>query len=404
MLMHFRIAVVWLATLVFVAIVARVSAQPIAPTDQGTCVLRSGGLGKPQNYGPCEPFIAIAPTIIDRIPGDRFGRFGINSNPVALALLSDGSPVVDAGEGLFHLIQGRIEVVLPPAGVGCGDFLPLIGAFDREAFIKDEGAGTVKAIRLNGSVAFEWSRKFGNRDASPSKFIAADRYGTLWFEWEANGRTVFYAYDPRTRVITTLDRTFGFAFGSPNGRVYANANQGLFELTSRPHVSARLIHARIPAPPMAPSQLGVDWPYGPTLPIQAVGADGSFWATTISQVIHIHPDGTTHVIRLAPPANSWTMLPSPILITMAPDGSIWMSHRPVHINTDDRVQVITLPSNESWKESLSPSEDGSLWVLAYNEGTGGRDVVHFALSASTKIASSETSWTMTPAATPPPCH
>ncbi len=160
MLMHFRIAVVWLPTLVLVAIIARVQAQPIAPTDQGTCVLQSKGLGKPQNYGPCAPFIAIPPTIIDRIPGDRFGSFGVNSDPVALALLRDGSPVVAAGEGLFHLVQGRIEVVLPPLGANCSAFLPLIGAFDREAFIRDEGAGTVKGVRLNGSVAFEWSRQF----------------------------------------------------------------------------------------------------------------------------------------------------------------------------------------------------------------------------------------------------
>lgn len=237
-------------------------------------------------------------------------------------------------------------------------------------------------MNLDSSITFKWLQHLQNGNGYPSRLVAADRDGMLWFEWTANDRTALYAYSPRTQVVTSFNLSFIVAaFRSPDGRLYAATGSGLFELTSRPSASVRLVHAQVPAPSRAPNQFGTDWPYGPNLAIRGVGPDGSLWVSTISQVIHIHPDGTTRVIRLLPPATGWHMLPSPIPLTMAPDGSIWISFgRLIHITTDDHVQLVTVPPDENWQENLSVSSDGSVWVLAYNEQSGRRDVVHFALN------------------------
>jgi hypothetical protein len=403
--MHLRATIIWLAMFVFGAVLARAGAQPAGPANQGACVFQSQGLGKPLNYEPCEPFTTLAATTIDRIPHELFGQ---NNDPVALALLSDGSPMIEAGDGLFYAVHGRLAFVLRPFGTSCdsrADMWSLIGAFNREAFLKDEATGTVIGVKRDGSFTFKWLQHPQNESGYPSVFVAADRYGTLWFEWRANDRTAVYAYAPRTHVATSFKLSFVVgAFRSPNGRVYAATESGLFELNSRPNVSVRLVHAPIPAPSPAPNQLGSDWPYGPSLAIRGVGPDGSLWASTVSQVIHVRPDGTTRVIRVAPPANGWHGLPGPIPLTMAPDGSIWISwDRLIHITNDDRVQLVTVPKDESWRESLSVSPDGSVWVLAYNEQSGRRDVVHFALNAMRGNAPWQ-SLGITKTITPPPCR
>jgi hypothetical protein len=399
---HFRIARVWLGILVLVVVVARAGAQPIASTDNGACPLHSQGIGNPRSYQACAQFANVAPATIERIPHDRFGEY---NNPVVLSLLSDGSPVIQGGFALFHAADGRLDPVLSPLGANCeSDMWALIGAFDQEAFIKGASGGPITGVRLNGSIAFKWSQYLEKNDDSRTTFIAPDKYGTLWFGWSSNDRTALYAYDARTRMINRFNLTFVVGgFRSPNGHVYAASNRGLFELASQPRVSVRLVHAPIPAPAPAPMQLGVDWPYGPTLAIRAVGPDGSLWASTVSQVVHVHPDGTTRIIRLAPPAKSWHMPPTAIPLTMARDGSIWVPWGPIHITADDRVELVTVPENEQWRDSLSPSPDGSVWVLAYNKTTGQRDVVHFTLSASRKSAVQK-SWIAAPSATPTPCR
>lgn len=88
--MHLRIGLVRVVTCLIAVVVARAGAQSAGLENQAACVLQSQRLGNPLNYEPCAPFTMLAVTVIDRIPHELFGQY---NDPVALALLSDGSPM-----------------------------------------------------------------------------------------------------------------------------------------------------------------------------------------------------------------------------------------------------------------------------------------------------------------------
>ena len=147
-------------------------------------------------------------------------------------------------------------------------------------------------------------------------------------------------------------------FRSPNGYVYASNGEGLFELASRPTVRARLVHG-----PIRWKQVQSYFELGLSVsPIQAVGRDGSLWASTPTQVIHVHPDGTMHAMRFVEPPNRITMPLQAIPLTMTRDGAVWAWGKTIRIDNSDRIQVLTLPQQDEVGQ-LRFGSDSSLWLI-----------------------------------------
>jgi len=170
--------------------------------------------------------------------------------------------------------------------------------------------------------------------------------------------------------------------GEHNGEIYANMAGGLFALTSVPDFQRRLVHAAIVAPSR---DTRFDLPlsrWGSELPVQAIGNDGSLWASTVTQVIHVHTDGTTHIIRLSRPNDGFysPAAQRTIGLTMGPDGSVWATPRLVRITNDDRVEDIDVEALKhrirAW--SVAFGRDGTGWVLTRDEPDG-NSIVHFGL-------------------------
>ena len=207
--------------------------------------------------------------------------------------------------------------------------------------------------------------------------VEQDGNGVIWIS-ESDGSAA-YVYPSVTDTQQPRLRLDGVAMiGDHNGEIYANMARGVFALTTMPRFQKRLVHAAIVAPSAdTRSDLPVS---GSALPVQAIGPDGSLWASTVTQVVHVHPDGTTKIIRLSRPYRGfYSAAPLSIRLTMAPDGSIWATPRLIRITKDDRVEDVEVEAFKhrirAW--SVAFGRDGSAWALTRDEPDGNY-VVHFA--------------------------
>jgi len=126
----------------------------------------------------------------------------------------------------------------------------------------------------------------------------------------------------------------GTIVASQDGRVYDSTNDGLFALKALPHFQRRFVHKPV-ALSTPPRHFGIDR-YPAFLDIQVIGSDGSLWGTTFTQAIHVHPDGSIFVVRLAPPLTAIRIPPHNLELTIARDGAVWLASSLVRIPNDDR--------------------------------------------------------------------
>jgi hypothetical protein len=173
----------------------------------------------------------------------------------------------------------------------------------------------------------------------------------------------------------------GRIIAAPDGQVYESAHDGLFALSSTPRVHSGFVHAPITLPPRSPDEYGID-SFSPTVDVQAVGSDGSLWGSTFTRVIHVHPDGSIHMIRVAPPITAIRMTPTNLRLTMARDGSVWISPGLVRIENDDKVQAINLPHLDGWRLGPSFGPNNTAWAIATQENANTESVVHFSITPS----------------------
>jgi hypothetical protein len=295
---------------------------------------------------------------------------------------------VQGGGGLFRINRSnRTSILWQPNEV---DYYGHTGSLDllsplNEGILVLYDSKELRGVRVDGALAFRIPVDAADANGRAPISAAQDSEGTVWIA-DGNGpKGMVYAYAPRTQRFESVPGEFAQAvvFADPGRRVYANTRDGLFALGSVPRFDRRLVHAPIPAPAPAPEQYGTDCP---TLRgIQAVGPDGSLWASTCTQVIHVHRDGSIHVIRLAPPITSMKGLPSAIQLIMARDGAVWISWRKlIRITGDDEVQVIGIPRNGVWNRSLSFGPDNTGWAVSLVFDGGNDSVVHFSISPSSQ--------------------
>ncbi len=217
---------------------------------------------------------------------------------------------------------------------------------------------TSAVVRADGSLAFRLPLAFDS--------VAQDAEGVVWLLKGRFPDQTLYAYFPRTQTQATLRLPKGIysIFRSPNDRVYASNSDGLFELDFRPTVRARLVHG--PVRRELSSYRGLDFFVSP---VQAVGRDGSLWASTPTQVIHVHPDGALRVMRFTEPPNSMTMPWPAIHLTMTRDGAVWATWgKIIRIDNSDRIQVLTLPQPDGLRD-VRFGADSSLWLVVRDART-----------------------------------
>ena len=339
------------------------------------------------NPQPCASFTTVGARILSIIPSSAFGK---GLQPEEIVALDDGSVMVRTNRsGLFRVVKGRIIRLWRP-NPRCGPRVhlafSLAASFDDQAILQSSGyqiapvqppreplmslpsqirpalsgevaSGThpgvvyspdqIEGVRTDGSMSFKWPSEF--------REVAQDAGGVVWF-LEKDYATI-YAYFPRTRSRVRLAPSTAIfsIFRSPNGKVYAGTFDGLFELDARPNVGARLVPER--------RQPGVS-------PVQAVGRDGSLWASTATDVLHIHPDGSMRVLQLIRPPTEMSV-PWPLLqVKMAPDGSVWLTDgKLVRITRDDRVAVVTVPRDNDWSGPTTFGPDSSLWTVVHDPQT-----------------------------------
>jgi hypothetical protein len=289
--------------------------------------------------------------------------FGEENAPLEIAVLDDGSVMVRTdGDGLYRIVRGRAYRVWAP-NPRCGRALhfgfSLAGSLG-DAVAMTIGPESTLVTRPDGSKAFAlpYSFEYGA--------FARGVDGVLWFLEERPPGEPVRAYFPATGHVVTLDtlQEVRSLFRSPNGRVYASNSDGLFELDARPRPRARMVHGPIEDD-------------GRPAAVQTVGADGSLWASNPSDVIHVRPDGTTHVLRLI----TWTVVtrpPTDIPLVAAPDGSVWtMRWSLTRIDKDDRVSVLAIPSSGE-HDTVYVGPDSSLWTIATARDDGPLGIVNFA--------------------------
>ena len=308
---------------------------------------------------PCAPFRKVGIRVQAAISSSAFGA---DAPPEDIRVLDDGSVMVQTDRYGLYRIAGRRPRVLWWPAPRC-DRQPhfefeFTGSFDDELLTTVDHT-TSAAVRADGSLAFRLPLAFDS--------VAQDANGVVWLLRGRYPDQTLYAYFSRTRVQVTLQSPKdGYkVFLSPNGYVYASNSDGLFELDSQPKVRARLVHGAIRRQDVT-AYRGLDFFVSP---IQAVGRDGSLWASTPTQVIHVHPDGTPSVMRFTEPPRSMTMPWPAIPLTMTRDGAVWTTFgKTARIDNSDRIQVLTLPQSDGWSVRFGP--DSSLWVLAHDARTG----------------------------------
>lgn len=326
----------------------------------------------------CTPFANVGVKFLAAFPSGAFGR---DTTPRHIVTLDNGSVIVQTDrDGLYRIAGGRVRGLLP-SNPRCGDAshfrFDLVGSFDDAVLVSVHHyrrnsphitrqlnglmvqeplitalADTTAALREDGSVAFQLPFSYAS--------VAEDAGGVVWlFKAGPSDRTV-YAYLPRTARMMSVEAPDDIVsmFRSPNGHVYVSNFDGLYELDAQPTAHARMVHGPLET-------------FGESAgSIQAVGADGSLWATTPTDVIHLRPNGTRRVMHLTSPTNmevSSAMTP-PISLTMSPDGAVWNTgSNVVRIGNDDRVAVWHLPPSEQ-RGDLKFAPDSSLWVVANDAG------------------------------------
>jgi 6-phosphogluconolactonase (cycloisomerase 2 family) len=355
------------------------SSSPSPSVSQSACVFDNRYTFSSE---PCAPFTRVGIKIRAAIPATAFGA---DTPPSEIGALDDGSVIVQTDRsGEYRIVDGRLTPLWHPnprcASSVHFDF-SLVQAFDNKLLVTIWGRHQVAheslfspyqdgsaIVRSDGSLAFR----------SPLVFESAaqDSSGVTWLLQGRAPNQTLYALLPNLRDLETVPFSEGIyrLFRSPNGHVYVTNFSGLYELATRPSVRAHLVHA--PIQPVKPSPGLESDDHG--WPIQAVGADGSLWASTPTQVIHVHPNGTMRVMRLMRPPNMVTH-PLPIIsLTMTRDGAVWNAWgNLVRIGNDDRIEVMDLPkTSEANKVKFGP--DSSMWMLVHDAETDqARGVVNF---------------------------
>lgn len=350
------------------------SLKPLGPSQPGQACVFPSQYG--QGFEPCAPFATVRATVLATFPATVFGGDLVYNRRPYIAL-PDGSAMVAAGlGGLFRIDRkNRASVIWKPSqnDYWFSNPIELLAPFNDGVVLY--AAKSVIGVRKDGSVAF---RKQVNptEDNGGGENVTAtqDPDGTVWIAHRNGTDRSVYAYVPRIHRVEHVptDIAQGALIASFNGRAYENTPDGLFELGSVPTFRKRFVRKPITSPSPPPGQFGMDG-RSSLLDIQAVGSDGSLWASTWTQVIHMHPDGSIHVIRLAPPITAIHMQPINFDLTVAHDGSVWIASKPLRITNDDRVQVIDLPDNDGWRR-LSFSPDNSVWTML-----DGENVAHFSI-------------------------
>lgn len=308
----------------------------------------------------CTPFTTVGMRILRVIPNVAFGK---DARPDDVAVLDDGAVLVHTDRnGLFRIVQGRITAVwlprsaCPPWGKWSFDFEQVfddevLGRFttqfeDNRTHVVHTAASWLGSIRADGSTAFRWPPS-----PATTETIAKDASGVIWATNKASQQLTLFAYFPQANRVVTVDFD-GIVklFRSLNGRVYASNDRGLFVLESRPKVRARMVRRSIGGA------------------FQGVGRDGSLWATTPYQVLHLHPNGTIVRLQLGdplPPAVSLGDMPRApnIDLSMAPDGAVWTTGQLVRIGNDDRITVVEQPANAD-RGDVHFAPDSTMWTLA----------------------------------------
>lgn len=326
------------------------------------------------NSESCAPFATVGIRVRTVIPSSAFGR---ETDPEDFGVLDDGSAMVQVEHyGLDRITNGRLQVLWHPKP-RCDEqphfHFSFAGTFDDQLLMKIHD-DTSAAVRADGSLSFRLPIAFDS--------AKQDESGVVWLFKGGSEPQTIEAYFPQKRSLVTVATPKGGAYGffrAPNGRVYITNYDGLFELDSRPTVEARMLHGPI-------ARYGL---------IQAVGRDGSLWASTETDVIHMHADGTSHAMRLFNLSMMVRTSPvPPISLTMTPDGSVWNTWgKIVRIDNDDRIQVLTLPEQDR-RSDVKFGPDSSLWVLAHDARTGrSQGMVNFAPAAMPRSA---TAWPFQP--------
>ena len=375
-----RLSMLLVLALVTGAIASASASPPAVHRDFRPCVFTD----RARIDTPCAAFTTAGLKVLTAIPAGAFGR---DNSPEDIGVLDDGSVMVRTDrDGLYRIVDRHIQMVWRPnplCAVPARRF-DLAGAFDDEMLLTehhDRTDDTTAAVRANGSRTFQLPFSYAS--------VAQDASGVVWlFKGGASDRTA-YAYVPRTRALTSLEipNDIFSIFRSPNGHVYATNLDGLYELDSRPKPRARLIHG-----PIVPG--GV---------IQAVGRDGSLWAATPNEVIHVRPNGTWHGMLLVEPQGQVIEMSvvrrivTPMSLTMTNDGTVWIVSGIVRIDNNDRIEVMRPRPSESWNLKLGP--DSSIWALVSDVATGqSLGIVNFVPAAS----GNATAWPFRPPTMPTP--
>jgi hypothetical protein len=335
------------------------------PCALGRLFKQSQHLMQPKGYTPCAAFDVTSPDVM------TLSESSFNGNePHSVLALDDGSVVVDAGEQLFRVDRdNRITNLwgaLPGDQLGSGR-LYLIAPY-RKGFllVRSHSSSWLMGVRPDGSVAF-------NMPGIYPKNAVQDTLGFLWIYHFGDPKSTIYAMAPNEGGVSSIQKTSGDwngLFADSHGSIYASLgyNGDLYKLDlQNGAVETRFAHASIAAIPQLTGQVGSDYSPG-QVAVQAIGPDGSLWASTLTQVIHIHADGTSVVMRLREPFFQM-MHPIPdIPLKMAPDGSVWIQtwHEFVRITNNDRVQAIHAPARADGNDytvDFSFAPDSSMWYV-----------------------------------------
>jgi hypothetical protein len=364
--MHPRTALCGLSLLALLSVAPGPS--PASPTPQA-CVF--GDPNDKWRYEPCAPFTTVRAGVLALFPTAVFnGGFGYNQRP--LMALNDGSAMVTASSGTLFRIDPRNRVTLlwkaPRYDYWMNNGISLLAPFNESGVVLYV-AKWVLGVRADGTIAFRKQVDFTDKNVAGGVTAAQDRDGTVWFAHVYGDDKTVYAYVPRTRQVEEVPR--GVAqdgiVAASDGRVYQNTSVGLFELKSLPHFHRNFVHAPIGLPR-----------YNAALEIRAVGSDGSLWASTSTDVIHVYPDGRVHKIVLAPPIMVSSGMQRSFELTIARDGAVWIKgSKLIRIANDDRVEVIDLPNYEGWTHGPSFGPDNTPWVIVSGQNPG---VAHFTIA------------------------
>lgn len=338
----------------------------------------------PANYSPCAPYASVPSTILGTLPQTAFGA---GNNPASVLALNEPWAVVGTdNDALFRVNQNhKVANIWPPEGRRNDYGLNVLGRFRDGLLVSYSSGGTwLIGVRTDGSLAFRKRVELAQTapNGNPPTSAIEDSAGVIWVDSEHNSRADVYAYFPKTDRLEAVPGNFSHLFGDVRGNVYAWGSGGLYTLASAPQIHARFFHGPLPLPSPLPNQFGQDWP-GVAGAIRAVGPDGSLWASTDTQVIHMHADGTIRVMRLRRPRTWNATIASNMDLRMAPDGSVWRQsfQEFVRISSDDRVETISVPwrhGDDDYTASFSIAPDSSVWYVQnlYPRRTS-NSVVHF---------------------------